>query len=475
MQRLDVAAPPALTLTPARQKASRNELRALLALTLPILGGQVAQTANGFVDTVMAGAVSPLDLAAVAVGASIWVPVFLFMVGVIIAATPILSQHIGAGLHDNVVPTAWQALWLSLGIGVSGFFVVRYAATLFGWLDVPTHLHAMTQQYLHNLSWGLPGIAIFIGLRSYTESLSHTTPVLAISFTGLAANIPLNYVFIHGKFGMPAMGGAGCGAATAMVMWLMALLMWLYVRRSRHYRERTPSGTRITGMPPMPDLGAIGAMLALGLPIGLAIFFEVSIFSVIAILLSTMGEQVIAGHQIALNFASLTFMLPLSLAVALTVRTGYAAGAGNLAAARLAVRTGAMLSVCIALFNAALLGFGRDLIPALYTDDNNVRALAASLLLYAALFQLPDALQVAASGALRGFKDTKSPMWLTLVAYWGIGLPVGWALGFGTPLNSALGPQGFWIGLIVGLTVAAILLNARVFSYLSGRRPLPAG
>lgn len=465
--------PPAVTPPP------HGELRALLALVLPILGGQVAQTANGFVDTVMAGQVSPLDLAAVAVGASIWVPVFLFMVGVIIAATPILSQHLGAGRHQHVVPTAWQALWLALGVGVAGLLVTRNAGILFDALDVPLHLRALTERYLDGLSWGLPGVALFIGLRSYTESLSHTTPVLLISFIGLFANIPLNYLFIHGAtlpagLVIPAMGGAGCGVATAIVMWLMAGLMWLYVRNASHYRHRAPAGTRIDGGPHTPDPRALAAMLALGLPIGLAIFFEVSIFSIIAVLLATMGEQVVAGHQIALNFASLTFMLPLSVALGLTVRTGLAAGAGDLAAARRAVRTGMALSTVLALFNLCVLLVGREAIPALYTDDPGVRALAGALIVYAALFQLPDALQVTASGALRGFRDTRSPMWITLLAYWGIGLPVGWALGFGTlfgvPVASPMGPQGFWVGLIVGLVCAAVLLNLRLAGYLSGRR-----
>lgn len=433
----------------------------------------MAQTANGFVDTVMAGAVSPLDLAAVAIGASIWVPVFLFMVGVIIAATPILSQHLGAGRHDKVPSTAWQALWLAIGLGITGCFVLRQATTVFGFLEIPVELQAMTERYLDSLSWGLPGIAIFIGLRSYTESLSHTLPVLVISFTGLLANIPLNYVFIHGTFGLPAMGGAGCGAATAIVMWMMAGLMWLYVRHARHYRVNAPEGTRITGLPIAPDLAKLGEMFRLGLPIGLAIFFEVSIFSVIAVLLGSMGENVVAGHQIALNFASLTFMLPLSVAMALTVRAGVAAGARDHAAARLAARTGLALAIGIATLNGLMLFLGRSAIPAIYTETTEVRMLASQLLLFAAIFQLPDALQVTASGILRGFRDTRAPMWMTLLAYWGIGLPVGWVLGFGSPLTDPMGPQGFWVGLIAGLSVAAVLLNLRLYSYLCGRRPLP--
>lgn len=469
--------PPPQSPAPADAAAptNRSELRALLALVLPMLGGQVAQTANGFVDTVMAGQVSPLDLAAVAVGASIWVPVFLFTVGVIIAATPILSQHLGAGRHERVVPAAWQALWLALAIGLLGFVLLRNAVLLFNLLDVPPQLRAMTVLYLDSLSWGMPGIALFIGLRSYTESLSHPSPVLVISIIGLLANVPLNYLFIYGASlegigNLPAMGGPGCGVATAIVMWLMALLMWIYVRRARHYREQTPPGTHIDGRLHAPDPRALLAMLALGLPIGLAIFFEVSIFSVIAILLSTLGANVVAGHQIALNFASLTFMLPLSVGLALTVRTGLAVGAGDLVAARLAVRTGLLLSAGIALFNATVLLLGRDLIPALYTQDEAVRALAASLIVYAAIFQLPDALQVTANGALRGFHDTARPMWLTLFAYWCIGLPLGWALGFGelfgVDSGFHLGPQGFWIGLVAGLTVAAVLLNRRLAGFL---------
>lgn len=450
----------------------RTELRALLALLIPILGGQVAQTANGFVDTIMAGAVSPLDLAAVAVGASIWVPLFLFMVGVVIAATPILSQHIGAGRHQHVVPTAWQALWLALVVGLLGFFAARHAVLLFDALDVPPRLRDMTALYLNGLSWGLPGIALFIGLRSYTEALSHPAPVLVISLIGLAANIPLNYIFIHGLFGLPALGGPGCGVATAIVMWLMAILMALYVRYGRHYRDHAPTGVRIHGWPQRPDLRELTVLFTLGLPIGLAIFFEVSIFAAIAMLLATFGEQVVAGHQIALNFASLTFMLPLSVGLALTMRTGLAVGAGDHAAARLAVRVGIGLSAVIAVFNVTVLLAGRELIPALYTTDETVRQLAAMLLVYAAVFQIPDALQVTANGALRGFKDTRTPMWITLLAYWGVGLPIGWLLGFGSlfgvAIMPAMGPQGFWIGLVAGLVVAAVLLNLRLARFLRG-------
>lgn len=452
-------------------QASRRERQALLALFLPTLGGQVAQTANGFVDAVMAGAVGPRDLAAVAVGASIWVPVYLFITGVVIAATPLLSQRLGAGRHAEVGPLAWQALWLALLAGLCGSLAVLAAPALFDPLQVPEPLQEITGRYLAGLAAGMPAAGLFIGLRSYSESVSHTRPMLVISVIGLLANIPLNAWFIHGGLGVPAMGGAGCGLATAVVMWLMAILMGLHVLRGRYYRA-LPAGNRLVlPVPPprWPDILHIGR---LGLPIGLAIFFEVSIFAVIAMLVSRFGEQVVAGHQIALNLASLTFMVPLSVAMALTVRTGYAAGARDLRAVQLAIRTGMRLILLVALLNVLLLLALRELAPALYTKDTQVRELAALLLVYAALFQLPDALQVAASGVLRGFRDTRHAMLVTLFSYWCVGLPVGCALGFGLVPGIAAGPQGFWAGLIAGLTVAAVLLNRRVWRYYRGETVL---
>ena len=185
---------------------NRQELRTQLKLALPIFGGQLAQSANGFVDTVMSGRVSALDLAAVAVGASIWVPVFLFMTGMLMSATSVLARHVGANQLERINPLVHQVLAVALAIGLLSVLVLCNTEPLLRWMDVDPAIRPMVVDYLFGLSWGMPAIAIVLGLRSYTEAMSHTRPVLLISVIGLLANIPINYVLIYGKLGIPAMG-----------------------------------------------------------------------------------------------------------------------------------------------------------------------------------------------------------------------------------------------------------------------------
>lgn len=435
----------------------RSELLAQLALALPILGGQLAQTGNGFVDALMAGRVSAADLAAVAVGASIWLPVYLFMTGVLMSVTPILARHLGGAAYHRINPLAQQALWLGLGLGILAALALRAMAPVLVWMDVDPTVRPMVQGYLDALSWGMPGAALFLALRGYTEAIGHTRPVLWVSVIGLLINIPVNYILIYGKFGLPALGGVGCGWATSIVMWAMPLMMALYIAGHRVYRL-APMNLKRLHLEPRE----VAYMLRLGLPVGLAIFFEASIFAVIALLISNLGAVVVAGHQIALNFTSLLFMLPLSMALAVTVRVGHARGRQSPEDAHLAITTALGLTALIGLFSAVLLLLLRHQIPLIYTPDSDVQAVAARLLLFAALYQLSDALQVTANGALRGYEDTRVPMLLTLLAYWGIGLPIGYLLGRTDLLLPAMGPEGFWVGLLAGLTAAAVMLGLRL-------------
>ncbi|MBB3048484.1 MATE family multidrug resistance protein [Litorivivens lipolytica] len=444
---------------------SRRELNALLALAVPILGGQLAQTANGFVDTVMAGRVSANDLAAVAVGASVWVPLYLFMTGVLMSVTPILSRHLGGERHERINPLAQQALWLSLGLGALGFLVLRSMGPVLNIMDVDAAIRPLVDDYLKALSWGMPGAALWLALRSYTEAMSHSRPVLWISVIGLLVNIPCNYVLIYGKFGFPELGGVGCGWATSLVLWLMALLMAGYIAVNRVYQQ-----ARLSLRERHLEWSTLFYMLRLGLPVGLSIFFEVSIFSVIALLISRLGAETVAGHQIALNFTALIFMVPLSFALATTVRVGRARGREDRDALRAAVKTSMQVSIAIGLLASVLLLLARHHIPLIYTDNHAVHALAAHLLIFAALYQVSDAIQVWASGCLRGFEDTAWPMVLTLLSYWGIGLPLGYVLGLTDILVPAMGPSGFWIGLVAGLSGAAILLGVRLIWRM--RQPL---
>ncbi|MBD2858325.1 MATE family efflux transporter [Spongiibacter sp. KMU-158] len=441
----------------ANAAARRQELRTQLQVALPIFGGQLAQSANGFVDTVMAGQVSALDLAAVAVGASIWVPIFLFMTGLLMSATSVLSRNLGAGAKERISPIMHQVLYLCAVTGLVAFVLLRSTEPLLVWMDVDAAMQPMVRDYLKGLSWGMPAIAIVLGLRSYSESMSHTRPVLWISVIGLLANIPINYTLIYGKLGFPALGGVGCGWATAAVMWLMCILMLLYVLFDKAYANQ-----RLRFWPLEFEWPTLRYLFTLGLPVGMVIFFEVSIFSVIALLISQSGAEVVAGHQLSLNFTSLIFMLPLSFALAATARIANARGREDIDGLRISIRVAFQITLCIGVSAAILLVVFRHGIPHIYTDNPEVIALASYLLLFAALYQISDAIQVTANGCLRGFEDTKVPMLMGLIAYWGIGFPIGYCLAVTDLLVPAMGPSGFWLGLFAGLTSAAILLGLRL-------------
>ncbi|HQV40869.1 MAG: MATE family efflux transporter [Moraxellaceae bacterium] len=447
-----------MTNSPALQEG-----RALLGLLAPILLSQLSQAAFGFVDTVMAGQVSPLDLAAVSLGASIWLPVVLLVSGILMATTPLVSAALGANRADSIPDTVHQALWLSLLLSVIGIVALLNVSPIFDWLETPAHLQSLTYGYLNAIAIGLPAAAIFAVLRNYCESMGHPMPVTIISVLGLLINIPVNYVFIHGKLGIPAMGGVGCGWASALVMWLMTLMLIGYVLmapvlakvRLMHQRSR-------------PEWARMREFLKLGMPIGIAIFFEVSVFCVVAILISPLGELQVAGHQIALSVTSILFMFPLSLAFCMTIRVGHAYGAKDLNAILLTRKVGLSLTTGFAFLSAGFIVLARHQLTALYTNDLAVQALAANLLLFAAAYQVVDALQVGAAGSLRGLQDTRGPMVLTMVAYWVVAMPLGYVMGLTLVMGTRYGPHGFWTGLVVGLAVASVLLNWRLGRQIAG-------
>lgn len=435
----------------------------MLGLLAPILLSQLSQAAFGFVDTVMAGQVSPLDLAAVSLGASIWLPVVLLVSGILMATTPLVAAARGANHPETIPETVHQALWLSLLLSALGIMLLRNVSPIFDWLDTPGHLQAMTHGYLNAIAWGLPAAAIFAVLRNYSEGMGRPMPVTVISMLGLLINIPVNYIFIHGKLGLPAMGGVGCGWASSLVLWLMTMMLVGYVLLAPVFQK-----VRLMHRRSRPKWEQMREFLTLGLPIGIAIFFEVSVFCVVAILISPLGELQVAGHQIALSVTSLLFMFPLSLAFCMTIRIGHAYGAKDIDAILLTRRVGLTMTTAFAVVSATFIVLTRHQLTAFYTNDNAVQALAADLLLFAAAYQVVDALQVGAAGSLRGLQDTQGPMVLTMVAYWVVAMPLGYTLGLTLVMGTRYGPHGFWTGLVVGLAVAAVLLNWRLGRQVSG-------
>jgi MATE family multidrug resistance protein len=435
----------------------RQELKGLLSLALPIMIAQLATTAMGFVDAVMAGRVSPRDLASVALGNSIWIPVYLLMSGVLLATTPKVAQRFGAGQFDEIGPLVRQAMWLALYVGLIGSGLLLAAEPILHWMKVDPQLIEPSMGYLDGIAFGLPGMAFYYVLRCYSDGMGRTRPSMVIGLCGLLLNIPLNYTLIYGHFGAPALGGVGCGWASGIVMWFMALSMAAWTFWAPFYAR-----TRVLVRFDRPKWSVIKRLVSIGLPIGIAVFAESSIFAVIALLIGSLGSTVVAGHQIALNISSLLFMIPYSLGMAVTVRVGQALGAGNPYQARFAAKVGLGAALVFAAFSATLILCLREPIASIYTPDKNVIQIASMLIVYAALYQFSDAIQVICAGALRGYQDTRVTMILTLFAYWGIGLPVGYVLGLTDWFGPASGPNGLWEGLIAGLSCAALMLSIRL-------------
>ena len=437
---------------PSRSRRIGQEAWALLTLGGPIIAAQLAQISMSFVDTVMAGQLSAQDLAAVAVGVSLWMPVSVFGMGVLMSISPTVAHSFGAGRYGEIGPQVRQGLWLALVVGATSFAAVRSCSPMLRWLEIDAAIVPTTTGFLNAISWGIPGLSAFIVLRGFSQSVSKAQPVLAISVVGLLANIAGNYVFIYGKLGMPRLGAIGCGAASALVMWVMPASLALWILCDRYYR---PFGLfrRFS----LPNRRQLWELAKLGCPIGVCVFMECSMFATVSLLMGRLGTNMVAGHQIALNVASVTFMVPLGISIAITVRVGQAMGRGQVRDARRSGLVGAGLAVGFMSLAALSIAIWPHAIAGIYTQDEGVHAVAVQLLIMAAIFQIFDGLQVAGAAALRGLKDTALPMWITLVAYWGVGLPLGYGLG----IMQQGGPQALWIGLIAGLMIAALLLLMR--------------
>lgn len=441
-----------------------HEAAVLLRLTGPLVLAQLSQTAMGFVDTVMAGRVSAVDLAAVAVGSSIFFPVYLFLIGLLSAVTPLVAQAHGRGNGPLVRRSIRQGMVIGLVTGLLLMPVLWLMHPFMVWMGVSPEVIPITSRYLFAISWGLPLGGIFFALRNGGDGLAKPRLSMFAGFVGLAVNIAANYLLIYGKLGLPAMGGVGCGWATSFSILTMLGCMALFLKKSR-----IDGTNRLLAMT-LAETGSSRSSLAsffrLGIPLGLALFIECSIFTIIALFIAKLGAQVVAAHQIALNFTAQLYMLPYSLAMALTVRIGFTIGRKRTRRLRRIVRTGLVLALAGSVLTGLLVLCFSHEIAALYTTDPVVRALAVSLLVFAAIFQMPDAMQVSCGGILRGCKDTRVPLLLILTAYWGIGLPMGYGLGLAHLGGLAPGPQGFWIGLICALAAAAALLGYRVLVIL---------
>lgn len=448
-----------LELNRISRQTFNTESKAMLHLAIPMIIAQLAQIATGFVDTVMSGHVSTNDLAAVSIGSSFFATVCFTLMGVMTALSPMLSQQVGAKDYLRLVGTTRQGLGFGLLLGLFGSFLLiecEWVARHLLTLD-PVVLDK-TVMFLVGASIGLPPAMMHRALHAYASSQNKAKPIMIVSLLALALNIPLNYILIHGLFGLPKLGGAGCGWATGLVFWFNFLALFAYVSWHKHFQH-----ARLGKGFSLPDWKLYGAFLKLGIPIALSFFVEVSLFSAIALLVADLGTTVVASHQAALNFVTMIYMVPQSLSTALSVKVGQYVGAKDYRQARVSIGIGMCTGLLFSVLTTVGILLLRHDIIRLYTSDIQVITLGGTLLLFGAINQLTDATQTLASAALRGYKLTRIPMAIHITAFWGIGLGLGVILGRTNWLTSQpMGVYGFWLALSISLIGAAVFLVSYV-------------
>ena len=429
-------------------------------------------------DVAMVGHTTAQDLAGVSLGVSVWNMVIITLMGAMMSVNPLVAHHVGARELHEIPHLVRQALWKSLFLGLIGAAVLQLSVLVFDWMDLEPVTHQVAVGFVRITSLALPAFTAYRVLYGYSASLGQTKPMMVVALGALVLNIAINWVLVFGNWGFAPQGGLGSAWATMLCVWanVGGLLWWL--RRSPAFASTWPFTQW-----EWPHLPKLRSLLHLGLPIGVTYFAETSAFALIALLVARFGSSQVAAHQIALNFTSLIFMVPLSLSVAVLTRVGHALGAGDAQGAHFRAWVGVALGLGLALLSAGLVAGWRVEIASLYTDDAVVVALTAELLLLAAVFQLSDSAQVVTAGAIRGYKITRAPMRVQLLAFWVVSLPLGYVLGIAPqrapewlralpwfpaqPLMAA----GFWIALVLGLTVAGagllLLLRQVAHAHLS--------
>jgi MATE family multidrug resistance protein len=430
----------------------RAEIRATLALAAPLAGANLAQMAMGLTNAIVVGRLGGGALAAAGLGAGLYFILVMVCQGVLVAVAPLAAHAIGAGDHPAAARTAGAGMVLALLLALPVFALLTLAPQLLVLLGYEKALAANIADFLSAIRWGSPAFLIFAVLRAMLSAASRVRPIVIVLLLGVPANAALNWVLVFGHLGLPALGIAGSGCATAIVQWLMALGL-------AGYMALLPTGPKLRFA---RRGGEFGRIVRVGLPISGLLALEVGVFNGTGILMGLLGADALGAHQLAMNFASLTFMVPLGIAQAATVRVAFELGRGAREAGRragfvaLALGGVAMLIPCVVMlvFPLTIAGIYLDLAD---PKNHGTALIAVQLLAIAALFQVFDGVQVIAVGALRGYRDTAVPMLIAAFGYWGAGFAVSWALAF--PLG--YGAAGLWWGLALGLAIVALLLVLR--------------
>ncbi|MBO1624323.1 MULTISPECIES: MATE family efflux transporter [Bacillus] len=432
-----------------------QKIKQFVLLFFPIFITQMSLFAMSFFDTTMSGHASATDLAGVAIGTSVWIPISTGLTGILMATTPIIAQLVGSKQKKAVPHIVIQAVYLAIGVSLLviliGFFAV---SPILKGMHLEPPVEHIASQFLSIIAIGIIPLFVYTVLRGFIDALGKTRTTMMITLLSLPINVILNYVFIFGNFGFPKLGGVGAAIASTATYWCILFITIIIISTKEPFAS-FGIFRRLYRL----SLSSWKELLKLGVPIGFAIFFETSIFAAVTLMMSNFSTTTIAAHQAAMNFASLLYMTPLSLAMALTITVGFEVGANRSENAKQYSFIGISLALTFALLYSILLFFFDDQIASIYTTDIAVHDLAKEFLIFAILFQISDAIATPVQGALRGYKDVNVALIMTLIAYWIIGLPLGYILATYTSWAA----KGYWIGLIIGLAFGATFLLVRLF------------
>ena len=433
--------------------AGQGGTRRILALAWPVFIGQLAVVGHSTIDTVIVARHARADLAALSVGSAAYVTVFVGLMGVVLALGPIVGQLFGAGRHADAGRQVHQAVWIALLLSALGGLVLLFPLPFMAMAQAPAEVEAKARSYMAMLALALPGALLMQVYRGFNNAIARPKAVMVLQIGGLVAKVPLSLLLVFGwpAIGLAPMGVLGCGAATVVVMWLLAAAAYLVLRQDRFYEPFVLRGRGLD----RPDRLALAAQLRLGVPMGLGILVEVSGFAMMAVFIARLGVVPSAAHQIAANVAVLLFMLPLALASATTTLVAQRIGAADLPDARRLGWQGLRLGLALAGSVGVALWLGRSAVARLYTHDAAVIAATLPLLAWVALFHLADAAQALVSFVLRAWRVVTVPMLISAGSLWGIGQGGGHVLAFDI---GGLGARGYWIAATTGMFVAALAL-----------------
>lgn len=431
-------------------KENRTKVDRLLSIMLPTIGTQMAIIGMNFFDASMSGQAGNVDLAGAAIGGNIWMPIQTGFGGVLMAAMLLVANLLGAGEKDKIPVVVKHGIFLAtifaLLILTAGFI---FLPTFLGSMGLEPAVYDVALWYLAGLGLGVFPFFWITPLRSMVDTFGYTKLSMKIYMLALPINAFLNYILIFGKFGFPRLGGVGAGVATGVTYWLLFLMFAFFVVRYQPFNEY-----KVLGL--VKPIGSwLKEYLRIGIPMGVSIFMETSIFGVVAIFVAKFGTDVIAGHQAALNFSSLIYMFPMSFSLALTIVVGVEYGAKRFEDAMTYTKIGLQLSTILAFIYMILEYFNQDLIASIYTTDPDVIVLIKHFIIYAILWQLGDAIGCPIQGSLRGYKEVNSIFWASMLAFWGITLPLGLYLDY----YCNQGAYSYWQSLVVGVGISAVILS----------------